>query len=281
MENKTASKMAKALAETQVPVGSLAMGWLGQAGFVLKSPKGTLLGLDPYLSNSCEALGAQHGFDMQRMVPAPLSPEDLLPFHVVAFTHSHQDHIDPETIQPYLRAGGSGLFIAPHEASDQLLSLGVRSEQIKLIWPNHEVVIGDFSIKATFAIPLDGGDLNHIGYLVEASGGPRIYFTGDTDYNEILSISVAPYRPDIVVTVINGAFRNLGPREAARLVKEIGPQWAVPCHHDLFADNRVPDRLFRTNLVLQGMGDTFCPLVQGAIRLFVKTHDVERPALGS
>jgi L-ascorbate 6-phosphate lactonase len=281
MATKTASGLATALADIKVPAGSLAVGWLGQAGFVFKSPGGTLLAIDPYLSNSCESLGAGAGFDMKRLVPAPLTPEELLPFHGIAYTHSHQDHVDPETVQPYLKAGGKGPFIAPHDAADLLKKLGASADQIKLTWPNHVEVIGDLTIKATFAIPFDGGDMTHVGYLVDVKDGPRFYFTGDTDYNEILHMSVGPYRPDIMATVINGAFRNLGPREGALLAKAIAPKWVIPCHHDLFGDNSLPDRLLRTNLRLQGIDDSFCPLVQGELKIFTQTDKVERPALTS
>jgi L-ascorbate 6-phosphate lactonase len=281
MATTAASKLAQALAETKVPAGSLAVGWLGQAGFVFKSPGGTLLAIDPYLSNSCESLGAGAGFDMKRQVPAPLTPTELLPFNAIAFTHSHQDHVDPETLLPYFKAGGKGPFIAPHDAADLLKKLGASPDQIKLTWANHVEVVGDLTIKATFAIPFDGGDMTHVGYLVDVKGGPRFYFTGDTDYNEILGMSVGPYKPDIMATVINGAFRNLGPREGALLAKVIAPKWVIPCHHDLFGDNSLPDRLLYTNLRLQGIDNTFCPLVQGELKIFAKPGEIERPALAS
>lgn len=251
-----------------MPDGSVGLAWLGQAGFVVKSPAGVLLAIDPYLSNSCEAVGKEAGLVMKRLVPSPLLPSDLAPFDAIAFTHSHQDHVDPETVQPYLKTNGRGALIAPHEAADRLQALGAPADRIRLIWPNHTQQVGDLSLRATFAIPFAGDDLTHIGYLVEVRGGPRIYFTGDTDYNEILSISVAPFHPDVMVTVINPAFRNLSPREAASLAKAIGPRWVVPCHHDLFADNSLPDRMLRTNLVLQGIGETFCPLQHGIMRIF-------------
>lgn len=255
------------------------MAWLGQAGFALKSPEGLLMAVDPYLSNSCEALGKEAGFNMSRQFPTPLFPQELAPFDVLAFTHSHQDHVDPDTIGPYLGTSGNGVIVAPHEAFDRLSSLGVEEKRMLLTWPNKTHERGDFILRATFAIPLDGGDLTHVGYLVEVSNGPRIYFTGDTDYNEILPISVAPYQPDIMVTVINPAFRNLSPREAARLAKSLGPRWVIPCHHDLFPDNCLPDRLLQTNLTLQGMSDTFCPLAHGEIRIFTIPSDKKQKAI--
>lgn len=263
-------RLAAAIGALQVPAGAVALSWLGQAGFVLKSPGGIRLALDPYLSNSCEALGREAGLDMRRRWPAPLRPRELVGYEAILLTHSHQDHLDPQTVQPYLRAGGRGTFIAPHDAVDRLCALGVPVERILPIWPNRTHQIGDVSIRATFAIPLGGDDLNHVGYLVSVTGGPRLYFTGDTDFNDILGLSVAPHKPDVMMTVINPAFRNLSPREAARLAKAVNPRWVVPCHHDLFADNSLPDRLLRTNLLIEGMVDTFCPLPHGSIQLFRK-----------
>ncbi|MDB6092662.1 MAG: L-ascorbate 6-phosphate lactonase [Verrucomicrobia bacterium] len=270
MKKTFPTKLSRSLAALRVPSGSVALGWLGQAGFVLKSPQGCCLALDPYLSNSCEAVGKAAGLNLRRMLPTALRPQELVGFDGILFTHSHQDHVDPETVVPYLRAGGAGALVAPHEAAARLVNLGADAGRITLMWPNRAHRIGDFTLRATFAIPFGGDDLTHIGYLVEVRGGPRIYFTGDTDYNEILSLSVAPFQPDVMVSVINPAFRNLSPREAARLAKAIGPRWVVPCHHDLFPDNSLPDRLFRTNLVLEGIADMFCPVEYGKMRLFRK-----------
>jgi L-ascorbate 6-phosphate lactonase len=267
-EKKTA--MGRALRALVVPKGSVALARLGQAGFVVKSPGGTRIALDPYLSNSCEEVVRAAGLNMRRLVPSPLAPADLVDLDALVFTHSHQDHVDPETVVPYLKAGGRAPMVAPHEASDRLRSLGVPSEVIRLTWPNNIQEVGDLTLRATFAIPFAGDDLTHVGYAITVRDGPTVYFTGDTDYNEILGLSVAPLHPDVMVTVINPAFRNLSPREAARLAKEIGPRWVVPCHHDLFADNSLPDRLLRTNLVLQGMAEAFCPLELGVLRVFPK-----------
>ena len=35
-----------------VPMGSITLWWLGQAGLVLKSPGGIVMVIDPYLTNS-------------------------------------------------------------------------------------------------------------------------------------------------------------------------------------------------------------------------------------
>jgi L-ascorbate 6-phosphate lactonase len=247
----------------QTPARAITLWWLGQAGFLIRSPAGKVLALDPYLSNSCKAIGDQHGFDMDRQVPPPMVASDLAGIDAYLLTHSHQDHLDPETLASYRGAGGRGPYFAPAEAGEKLQALGVPSGEITLVWPNKEIALGDLRIRATFAIPLAGDDLTHVGYLVFVKDGPTVYFTGDTAFEELLAIAVEPHKPDVLVTVINGAFRNLGPAEAAILARKLGVKVVIPCHHDMFPDNCLPPQLLRTNLKLQGLGETYQPLSHG------------------
>jgi L-ascorbate 6-phosphate lactonase len=253
----------KEIKACRVPRGALTVWWLGQAGFIFKSPQGKVVTLDPYLSNSCKAIGEQNDFRMDRLVPPPIAAKDLVGIDGYLITHSHQDHLDPQTIGPYRKAGGYGPFIAPPEASERLHSLGVPEADIKMIWPNKIFTIGDLTIRATFAIPFGGDDLTHVGYLVFVKRGPTLYFTGDTAYHDLLADAVKPHKPDVMAVVINGAFRNLGPAEAALLAKRLGVKRVVPCHHDMFKDNCQPPQMLHTNLKLQGMGDAYQLLEQG------------------
>lgn len=245
------------------PRGQVTLWWLGQSGFIIKSPGGIVLALDPYLSNSCKAIGDEHGFDMNRLVPPPLAPHELADVDAYVMTHSHQDHCDPETLAASRAAGGRGPYVAPAETIEKLKSLGVPDHELRMVWPNRVIEFGDVSLRATFAIPLGGDDLTHVGYLVSVKEGPKVYFTGDTAYHEVLAAAVGPHKPDVLVTVINGAFRNLSPAEAARLARELGVRQVIPTHHDLFPDNSLPSNLLRTNLKFLGIGETFCPLRHG------------------
>ncbi len=253
----------KQIVAHRVSRGAVTIWWLGQAGFLVKSPQGRILALDPYLSNSCKAIGEQHDFRMDRQVPPPIAAKDLVGIDRYLITHSHQDHLDPETIGPYRKAGGRGPFVAPAEALEKLHSFGVPASETTMIWPNKTVTVGDLAIRATFAIPFGGDDLTHVGYLVFVKNGPTVYFTGDTAYHELLADAVAPHKPDVLAVVINGAFRNLGPAEAALLAKRLGVKRVIPCHHDLFLDNCQPPQMLHTNLKLQGMGDAYQLLEHG------------------
>ena len=228
-----------------------------------RKPAGKLAALDPYLTNSCKALGAQLGFDMDRQVPPPLSPRNLVGIDLYLLTHSHQDHLDPETLAGYRAAGGRGPYLAPAETVEKFQTLGVPKKETTLVWPNKILTFGDLTIRATFAIPFGGDDLTHVGFLVSVTDGPTVYFTGDTDYNDLLVSAVKPHKPDVLVTVINGAFRNLGPAEAARLAKQLDVKVVIPCHHDLFPDKCQPPQMLHTNLKLQGIGDRYRLLRHG------------------
>lgn len=252
----------------ETPAGSVTLWWLGQAGFILKSPGGKIVALDPYLSNSCQALGASIGFDMNRQVPPPLAARELVGIDLYVLTHSHQDHLDPETLQVYRAQGGHGPYLAPAETIEKLHSLGVPLEETHLVWPNKTFALGDLVLRATFAIPFAGDDLTHVGYLVFVRDGPTIYFTGDTAYHNLLAVAVGPHKPDLLVTVINGAFRNLGPAEAAHLARQLDVKAVIPCHHDLFPDNCQPPRMLRTNLTIEGIGERYQPLEHGVAFTF-------------
>ena len=56
---------------------SVAMWWLGQNGYIFKTPEGTLLSTDMYLTDSCAPLGADAGMDLARRVPVLIRPEEL------------------------------------------------------------------------------------------------------------------------------------------------------------------------------------------------------------
>jgi L-ascorbate 6-phosphate lactonase len=257
-----------------VPAGSIALWWLGQSGYLIKSPGGRVIVIDPYLSNSCKAIGESIGVNMDRMVPIPMRPGELAGVGMYVMTHSHQDHLDPETVAGFLQAGGNAPFVAPVETVERLKSLGISADRCEVVWPNKVIQHGDLEVRATFAIPLGGDDLNHVGFLLSVAGGPRVYLTGDTAYHPVLAAAMLPHKPDVLIAVVNGAFRNMNPAEAAQLAKELDVRVVIPCHYDLFPDNSVPPRLLRTNLVIAGVDtDRYRELTHGEPFLFSSGKD--------
>ena len=81
--------------EFAVSKESVAIWWLGQNGYLLKSPEGTIIGIDLYLTDSCASLPTP--VNLKRRIPVLIEPEDLR-IDLFACTHNHQDHTDPETV---------------------------------------------------------------------------------------------------------------------------------------------------------------------------------------
>src|SRR5262249_33338724 len=88
-----------AIRQHRVERRSAALWWLGQNGFLVKSPRGVLFSIDAYLTNYVQKVhGVRDGLDLERRVPVYIEPEELDVDYFLC-THSHDDHADPETIQ--------------------------------------------------------------------------------------------------------------------------------------------------------------------------------------
>src|SRR5258708_721637 len=116
--------LMREIREFPVPRGSVALWWLGQNGFLFKSPEGTLLSTDLYLTNSCAAL-APEGMDLSRRIPVLIPPEEI-DVDLYLCTHNHPDHTDPETIER-LRHKDTAYFIGPHPSCEAFLGKAVQT----------------------------------------------------------------------------------------------------------------------------------------------------------
>lgn len=248
-----------------VPGKSVAIWWLGQTGYIFKTPEGTLLTTDMYLTNSCATAYADLGVDLNRRVPVLIPPEEL-DVDLYACTHNHRDHTDPETIRG-LRHKDTTHFIGPHPSCDVYRAEAVENGRIVPAWPACEIELRDVHIRGAFALPTDDTDLNHMGYIFRFGHGPTVYITGDTDYSELL-FSAAKHSPDLVITCINGGFNNLSHFEAAQVVGKIKPKAAIPCHYDMFPDNAVDPKQFRASLRLHAPDVCYQELQHGAPFVF-------------
>jgi L-ascorbate 6-phosphate lactonase len=249
--------------EYSIAKGSIGIWWLGQNGFIFKSPEGTLASVDLYLSNSCD--GLVPGMDLSRKVPVLIPPEEVN-VDVFTCTHNHQDHTDPETVRR-LRNRDTTHFVGPHPSCGVFKQEAIESGRIVPAWPDCELEFKDLKISGTFALPTDTTDLNHMGYVIQFGEGPKVYVTGDTDYTELL-LGVTKHTPDLVITCINGGFNNLSHWEAADIVGKIKPKAAIPCHYDMFPDNSVDPEQFRASLGLRAPGVRYQRLAHGAAFIF-------------
>lgn len=83
---------------TQGPLrGRMQVLWLGQAGFLLRTPE-LSIGIDLYLSDSLAEKYAGQEFPHLRMIPPPVDPQELKNLNLVLTTHGHTDHMDKGTL---------------------------------------------------------------------------------------------------------------------------------------------------------------------------------------
>ncbi len=243
--SKTSQEFKTEIAGYTPQPGTAALWYLGNTTFILKTSRGTLLCLDPYLSDFCASKRTGERTPKSRLLPIFLEPEDL-DATLLLFTHSHCDHTDPLTLER-LTQPGERLFVAPFQAVPILRGAGIPDYAIQLIHPGQTLTYHDLTLTATFAEPTDEQELNQVGYWVRAEDGPSVYFTGDTAPSEKVGAGLTG-RPDVMCVCINGGYHNLSHWEAAELAAKIKPTTAVPDHFDMMPHNIQPPHIFRKSL---------------------------------
>lgn len=248
----------RSVREFQVPPSAFAVWFLGQNGFIVKGEAGPLIGIDLYLTDSCATSLAHLPYRLNRQLPVFVEPEDL-DIDVFFTTHSHADHADPETIGR-MRKGDGIRFIGPFDSVRVYRECGVPSSSCELIHPGETVEVGGSTVlQATFSLPTDHTDLNHVGVLVRFGNGQTFYDTGDSAYSDRLS-RLLPSDVDVCAICINGGFHNLSAMEAAEIVKLIRPRVVVPCHYDMMVDNVGSPEMLRVALDLVGSDAHFAQM---------------------
>ena len=218
---------ASQVASTRIPENRAGIFFLGQAGFIFKTPAGRLIALDPYLSDCCH----RH-FGFKRLMPYILEPAEL-DFDILLISHGHYDHFDPDSV-PALMENGKTRLIGAKDVKAECDVLGL-TEKLTFIAAGDRVTDGDFTVTA---MPCDHGELapDALGLLIEI-GGKRIYSMGDTCYRPDLLTDPALQGLDLLILPINGAFGNLNEEQAARVIATLRPKLASPCHFWNFAEH--------------------------------------------
>ena len=191
--------------------------WLGQSGYILYDGR-TEICIDPYLSDVVNRIA-----NRPRTREVPVKPEDLSS-DVVVCTHNHLDHIDVDAI-PLMKKDNM-LFLSPSACEIPLRELGVKN--YKSFDNGTTVQLGNFRLTAVFA----DHTVDAVGVVVEYDG-ERLYFSGDTEYNQELE----QIKCDYMFICINGRLGNMNVDEAIRLTNIIKPKVAVPNHYDMFESN--------------------------------------------
>lgn len=210
---------------------------------------GTVVYVDPYLTDSCATFDGPH---MARLKPASLAPSAIVDADFVFITHEHRDHCDPETLAPLAQSSPKARFIASSTAARILGTIpSIAMDRVQLAresWMQLDESLRVRAVPAAHpAIERDAdGVLLHAGYIFELDGR-RFYHSGDTSLTAGLLEALRPHAPiDVVFLPVNeqnfireeqGILANMSLREAFHLATELGARTLVPMHWDLFGPN--------------------------------------------
>jgi L-ascorbate metabolism protein UlaG (beta-lactamase superfamily) len=195
--------------------------WLGHSTFLLTTPTGNTLLIDPWLAGN----------------PAcPPSLHKLPRVDVIGVTHGHGDHI------------GDLLTTASEHQCDVAcifeIYLWLETKGIKKVHPMGKggtQKIGEFEMTMVDARHsnsiMDEGKLIYggeaAGFVVRLPGGFTIYHAGDTALFGDMKLIAEIYKPDLAMLPIGDLF-TMGPREAATATRFLGVKHVIPMHYNTF-----------------------------------------------
>jgi L-ascorbate 6-phosphate lactonase len=225
---KSPAELWQEIESAQVEPGTLCFWWLYQAGIVLKSPGGAIVAVDPYLSES-----VMRSYKLPRGVDTPLEAADADVDALLA-THSHEDHLDPDSIDGFLGHPRTR-FIGPPMAVDKVLAAGVDPARTTPVARRDVVSVGDIEVRAVHARHMFGLEPtpDAVGFVLSA-GDVSVYHSGDTEYDSEIIADTRGVGTSLIC--INGTTGNMNVHEAALLAWQQGAGLAIPFHYGLWRD---------------------------------------------
>jgi L-ascorbate metabolism protein UlaG (beta-lactamase superfamily) len=203
--------------------------WLGHGSWRMTTPQGTIIYLDPWISEN----------------PAcPITLDDIDRADLVCVTHGHSDHLG-NAIE-IVKATGATLITLP-EVAAYCSRHGIPYDQNGgCVHTGGSIVQKDVTIHAVFALhssDIMGQEYLEDNQLMPGSGtcgmiltpadGVPVYFAGDTGVFGDMALIGKLYQPQVAVLPIGGKY-TMGVREAAYAMELLGSPVLIPGHYNTF-----------------------------------------------
>ena len=213
--------------ELQVAPGTVACVWLGAAGYLLKSPGGLIVAIDPYLSDY-----AEDQWGLNRVIPPAIDPATLQP-GLLLTSHWHEDHLDAPLVKKWAKLS-PGMFAGPGTCAVRAGAWGWPAEKIARLELGASLGVQDVSVTAHFARheEADAPAPEAVSFLLTIDG-VKIWAICDTEYDARLR-PMANEAIDAALTPINGVGGNWTDREAALMLSYVNPKLAIPNHYNMW-----------------------------------------------
>ena len=227
--------------------GQLAIVWLGQNGFLVRSRNCVFL-IDPYLSDFAEQWTYGWRNEHIRMSAIPIQAKELYDIDYVLCTHDHVDHIDPFSIPIIALRNPGTTFIVPKVAQVRMLGLFVEESQLSLMKGEDN---RKFDYLRVHAIPASHSELKYdeengyhfLSYVIEVDG-KTIFHAGDTILYDGQVAYLKKFSIDLAFLPINGRqpeefeFEpNFTIEEAINFAESIEAKSVIPMHYDMYTLN--------------------------------------------
>jgi L-ascorbate 6-phosphate lactonase len=226
-------RLATRIRDTVVAPDSLAIFWIGQAGFVYKSAGGSVVFVDPYVSDYVARVLPHIGWGFKRITPCPIEPEEV-DADLVVNTHGHQDHLDQDAIPVFLK-NSRIRFVGAPDCAEAYQSLSVPADRYNIINIGKTLQFDDVTLTGIYAD--HGPETPHALGVLLTFGNIKVWQVGDTAYRPLQWQGIYRAGVDIVIPPINGMYGNLNAVEAAQLAGDAGAKVAIPCHFWTFAEH--------------------------------------------
>lgn len=219
--------------------GDVAIFWLGQNSYILKTSVGSMFAIDPYFSRD-----KRYSYVHQE---PPINPEELR-VHFIFCTHNHSDHTDLQALPKIARCSTDTIFYGPRESCESLIGLGVESCRVKALQAGVPYSMRDLKVTAYHSVPPEEADTTHFGYLFEVEG-VKIFNMGDTYQSVVMRPEailgpIMEVSPDIAMFPIVGDTPERRPEDAFMFAKLVKPKIAIPSHYDCFKDRTIDPKAF-------------------------------------
>jgi L-ascorbate metabolism protein UlaG (beta-lactamase superfamily) len=210
--------------------GKTQVTWYGHAAFVVKTPGGTTLAIDPWINNPA---------NQDKTAMGKIEKLDY-----ILISHGHFDHVgDAVALQKKTNAK----IVAVFELGAQLAAAGVPKEAAGFETLGNAggvlKLTGEVSVALVPAVHSSGFQASEngpilyggspIGFVIQIKGGPTLYHTGDTAYFSEMKQIGERFHPDVMLACIGGHF-TMDPLDAALAAHDVGAKSVVPMHFGTF-----------------------------------------------